>query len=281
MRPPCVAHRSRLRSHSSRSRAAGGGSAAAPPRGSGNLVEVVVTLPRLRLPSRSRTTGHSRRRKATPLARRERARSRLLPAHPGRRSADAGRPARGLDPRGPRQLALRSCARRRLRRPSRLGSRAPARDPGRDRLAERHVPRARDARLDVGGHGGSGPGSDRRDRALGLEPRHRRPGHQDRARRRRHRPGTPLLQPVRLLVSRRLPEGEHRLHHAQGHRRARLPLALDELEVRRRPFDPIYSFHATHVAGIAAGDHDTPTAPTTARPSRASRRRHTSATTRR
>jgi subtilisin family serine protease len=29
----------------------------------------------------------------------------------------------------------------------------------------------------------------------------------------------------------------------------------------RRPFDPRYSFHATHVAGIAAGDYDTPTAP--------------------
>jgi subtilisin family serine protease len=28
-----------------------------------------------------------------------------------------------------------------------------------------------------------------------------------------------------------------------------------------RPFDPLYSFHATHVAGIAAGDYDTPTAP--------------------
>jgi subtilisin family serine protease len=28
-----------------------------------------------------------------------------------------------------------------------------------------------------------------------------------------------------------------------------------------RPFDPRYSFHATHVAGIAAGDHATPTAP--------------------
>jgi subtilisin family serine protease len=28
-----------------------------------------------------------------------------------------------------------------------------------------------------------------------------------------------------------------------------------------KPFDPAYSFHATHVAGIAAGDHDTPTAP--------------------
>jgi subtilisin family serine protease len=27
-----------------------------------------------------------------------------------------------------------------------------------------------------------------------------------------------------------------------------------------RPFDPALSFHATHVAGIAAGDHDTPTA---------------------
>jgi subtilisin family serine protease len=28
-----------------------------------------------------------------------------------------------------------------------------------------------------------------------------------------------------------------------------------------RPYDPRFSFHATHVAGIAAGDHDTPTAP--------------------
>jgi subtilisin family serine protease len=28
-----------------------------------------------------------------------------------------------------------------------------------------------------------------------------------------------------------------------------------------RPFDPTFSFHATHVAGIAAGDYDTPTAP--------------------
>ena len=28
-----------------------------------------------------------------------------------------------------------------------------------------------------------------------------------------------------------------------------------------KPFDPTFSFHATHVAGIAAGDYDTPTAP--------------------
>jgi subtilisin family serine protease len=33
-----------------------------------------------------------------------------------------------------------------------------------------------------------------------------------------------------------------------------------------RPFDPLYSFHATHVAGIAAGDHDTPTAPNNGSP---------------
>ena len=48
-----------------------------------------------------------------------------------------------------------------------------------------------------------------------------------------------------------------------------------------RPFDPMFSFHATHVAGIAAGDHDTPTAPNNAFPSRASLRRRISATTRR
>jgi subtilisin family serine protease len=33
-----------------------------------------------------------------------------------------------------------------------------------------------------------------------------------------------------------------------------------------RPFDPLLSYHATHVAGIAAGDHDTPTAAGGARP---------------
>jgi subtilisin family serine protease len=33
-----------------------------------------------------------------------------------------------------------------------------------------------------------------------------------------------------------------------------------------RPFDPLFSFHATHVAGIAAGDHDTPTAAGGAKP---------------
>jgi len=32
------------------------------------------------------------------------------------------------------------------------------------------------------------------------------------------------------------------------------------------PFDPRFSFHATHVAGIAAGDHDTPTAPNNGSP---------------
>jgi subtilisin family serine protease len=33
-----------------------------------------------------------------------------------------------------------------------------------------------------------------------------------------------------------------------------------------KPYDPTYSFHATHVAGIAAGDHDTPTQPSDGSP---------------
>ena len=45
------------------------------------------------------------------------------------------------------------------------------------------------------------------------------------------------------------------------------------------PFDPVNSFHATHVAGIAAGVHGASAG--TAPPSPASRRTRTSATTRR
>ncbi|HKD94534.1 MAG TPA: S8 family serine peptidase [Gaiellaceae bacterium] len=39
------------------------------------------------------------------------------------------------------------------------------------------------------------------------------------------------------------------------------PVPSSHWKYAGKPFDPIYSFHATHVAGIAAGDHDTPTAP--------------------
>ncbi len=38
------------------------------------------------------------------------------------------------------------------------------------------------------------------------------------------------------------------------------PSASTHWKYAARPFDPKFSFHATHVAGIAAGDYDTPTA---------------------
>ena len=169
-----------------------------------------------------------------PLGFRAHARGCLLSPHVRGGTAHARGTAGGVDPRGPRQLALRRRARRRLGRPPRLRPRAPALDPGRDRLAERHLPRApRRARSRRGGRGGSRPVPDRCHGALGTEARHRRAGHQDRHHRRRHRPGASLLQAVGLLVSGRLPEGEHRVHHAEGHRRARVPVAVDALEVRR------------------------------------------------
>jgi subtilisin family serine protease len=39
------------------------------------------------------------------------------------------------------------------------------------------------------------------------------------------------------------------------------PAPLSHWKYAARPFDPRFSFHATHVAGIAAGDYGTPTAP--------------------
>ena len=101
------------------------------------------------------------------------------------------------------------------------------------------------------------PAADRRDRPLGRRPRHRGPGHEDRDHRRRHRPDPPLLQPGRLLVSARLSAREHELHDAEGDRRPRFPSPSTTWKYAALPFDPQYSEHATHVAGIAAGDYDT------------------------
>jgi subtilisin family serine protease len=39
------------------------------------------------------------------------------------------------------------------------------------------------------------------------------------------------------------------------------PAPMSHWKYAARPFDPRFSFHATHVAGIAAGDYGTPTAP--------------------
>ncbi len=68
----------------------------------------------------------------------------------------------------------------------------------------------------------------------------------------------PFFSPARLRHAGRLPEGQHALHDQQGDRRARVRAA-------RRPSTRTptcrstrtQSEHATHVAGIAAGDHGT------------------------
>ena len=187
-------------------------------------------------------------------------------------------------PAGPRPLALRRRARRRLRRPPRLGARAPARAPGRDRLADAsRITRcatpalgARRPRADPGptligatALWGSNLATAGQGIKIGLVDDGIDQAH-------------PLLRPVRLLLSRRLPEGEHRLHHAEGHRRARVPVAVDALEVRGPAVRPHLLLprdaRRRHRGGRLRHADRRPTA---ARPSRASRRRRISATTRR
>ena len=85
-------------------------------------------------------------------------------------------------------------------------------------------------------------------------------GMQDRRHRRRHRCAPPLLQPGRLRLPRRVSRRASQAHDHQGDRparRSRQPTPSYALQ--GVPFDPSPngSFHATHVAGIAAGDHDT------------------------
>ena len=92
-----------------------------------------------------------------------------------------------------------------------------------------------------------------------------------------------FFTPTGFTLSRRLPEGEHGLHDAEGDRRARHSRrASTKWKYASTPFDPADSEHATNVAGIAAGDHDTlATLAVHARSRlRASRRPRTSATTR-
>ena len=78
--------------------------------------------------------------------------------------------------------------------------------------------------------------------------------------RRRHRRSSRLLRPVDVLVPVRVPEGTDLEDDAEGDRAARVRAELTgRTGSHRSPFDPSQngSFHATHVAGIAAGDHNT------------------------
>ena len=67
----------------------------------------------------------------------------------------------------------------------------------------------------------------------------------------------PFFNPAGFTYPAGLPAREHELHDAEGDRRPRVPVPVDDLEVRGLPFDPQYSEHATHVSGIAAGDYNT------------------------
>ena len=68
------------------------------------------------------------------------------------------------------------------------------------------------------------------------------------------------FDPDGLHVPDRLPEGDQGDDDAEGDRPAHVRAGLARrTATRRSPFDPSQngSFHATHVAGIAAGDHNT------------------------
>ncbi len=107
-----------------------------------------------------------------------------------------------------------------------------------------------------------GPQGDRCRQALGDEPPDGRPGNQDRRDRRRDRRPAHVLQPVRIHLSARLPEGFDPGHDPREGDRPAAPSRRRKpyYKFATLPFDPTAengSFHATHVAGIAAGDHNT------------------------
>ena len=68
-----------------------------------------------------------------------------------------------------------------------------------------------------------------------------------------------FFDPIDVLVPVRVPEGADLEDDAEGDRAARVRAELAGYGLARSPFDPSQngSFHATHVAGIAAGDHNT------------------------
>src|SRR2546423_9113411 len=199
--------------------------------------------------------AHGRARAPTPAPRRDQdpRRAGVRPRHRDCRPAPAaardrawprlplGPPARQAEPlhvrlaRLPR-AALRGPGRRRRTDPPRDPERAvPGALPHRPRRArgEPAVRQAAGARADFGRAQGlperrlpprhqQEPRRDPRRPVLGRD-RRVRPGDQDRGRRRRDRPDEPVLQPGRLLVPGRLPEGPDQVHDAEGDRRAGVP----------------------------------------------------------
>ena len=136
----------------------------------------------------------------------------------------------------------------RARRRSSAGSRRSRGRPASIRASATRVlqdPARRSARP-VHGHRRSGPvgaGARTRGRGMkigiiddGIDPTH------------------PFFDPDGLHHARRVSEGRRRVHEREGDRRAGLSAARTPAGATRRgPFDPVHSFHGTHVAGIAAG----------------------------
>ena len=67
----------------------------------------------------------------------------------------------------------------------------------------------------------------------------------------------PYFTRERIQDAARVPERETNASRREGDRRPRLRAPGAEVEVRTAPFDPLNSEHATHVAGIAAGNYRT------------------------
>ena len=115
----------------------------------------------------------------------------------------------------------------------------------RARLAERTLPRAPHYRRAA---------ADRCGQALGRQPRDGGQRDQDRDHRRRPAGRASVLQSGGLYLPARVPEGPDRIHDAEGDRAADVRPASPAYKYANIPFDPTQSFHATHVAGIAAGE---------------------------
>ena len=225
-------------------------------------VEVVVTLDapgaRARRRRTSRVLSAAARQRRLDLARADEP---LVPAQRSRRRRTRSqRATRARDPAartsaGATASSLNGLAVVAPRRAA-AGSRASRR---RARLPERH---ATARALDRSAR------PDRRARALGRRPASTAgDGHEDRDHRRRRRPDAPVLRPGRATrcrpASRRGRPPSRRAKVIVA--RAFPPRGADVAAARTLPFDPAQSEHATHVAGIAAGNRPAPS-PTAARP---------------
>ncbi len=261
-----------------------GGSSAAPSPSSDKLVEVVVTLPAAfarggdcaRPDARSLSGGTETR------ARGARARCGLLPPHAGGGPARARGTARRDDSDGEHPLALRRRARRRLGRPPRLRSRAAACATRGDRLADGDLSRAaRRSRLGLRGICGPGTVADRRARDLGptlaTAGRGVKIGLVDDGIDQAH----PYFDPSGFSYPAGLPKGNTAYTTPKVIVARAFPRRPTHWKYAARPFDPDFSDHATHVAGITAGLRHADRGRRRIRPSRGSRRRRISATTRR